>query len=349
MTAQPHDKLFKEVFGEKRYAISHFRSFLPAGLVAALDLDNAERCQGSFVDEELRGHHVDLLYKIPWRDDETDSKADSARPAMLCYLLFEHQSSEDAALPLRMLSYSLRIWKDWLKDNPISAGLPVIFPLVLYHGPHGWRSSVRFHDYFAIPNDLVEILGPHIPQHELLLTDLSRYSDDELRSGTLDAVTRLLFKHISNEPEALLEHIINHFDLVERTFAEPSGLKSVLLVLEYVLKASDIAEQEVVRLSRRLSSKVEKEIMTTAERLREEGWKKGLETGLEQGLEQGLERGLEKGQLTGKQQILIRLLRLKFGEIGDTCTSAVEGMNEAELDNAAARVLTAESLDELFK
>ncbi len=233
----------------------------------------------------------------------------------------------------RQIEASLRMWR--LRRACCVSSIPMLV----------WLGHVS-----GCASSLAKIRARSAP---LLLTDLSRYSDDELRSGTLDAVTRLLFKHISNEPEALLEHIINHFDLVERTFAEPSGLKSVLLVLEYVLKASDIAEQEVVRLSRRLSSKVEKEIMTTAERLREEGWKKGLETGLEQGLEQGLERGLErgleKGQLTGKQQILIRLLRLKFGEIGDTCTSAVEGMNEAELDNAAAHVLTAESLDELFK
>ena len=332
MTAQPHDKLFKEVFGEKRYAISHFRSFLPAGLVAALDLDNAERCQGSFVDEELRGHHVDLLYKIPWRDDETDSKADSARPAMLCYLLFEHQSSEDAALPLRMLSYSLRIWKNWLKDNTITAGLPVIVPLVLYHDHQNWRARVGFQDYFTVPNGLEDLLRPHIPQYQMLLTDLSRYSDEELRQGTLNALTLILFKHIHGDPAALLEHINNHFDLVEKVYSE-SGLNSVMILLEYLLKTSDIPEIEIVRLSRRLGSKVEEEIMTTAERLRDEGWKKGR----------------QEGRLSGKQQILMNQLRLKFGEQADALTNAVEDMDETELDNAAVRILTAESIDELFK
>jgi len=338
---QPHDKLFKEVFGDKQYAVSHFRTFLPAPLVAALDMDNAERRLGSFIDEELRGHHSDLLYEIPWLDDESCLKTDRSRPAVFCYLLFEHQRCEDAEMPLRMLAYSLRIWKTWLKDNKITAGLPVIVPLVLYHDSHTWRARVRFQDYFTIPNGLDEVLRPHIPQYQMLLTDLSRYSDEELRQGTLDALALILFKHIHSDPEALLEHINHHFDLVEKTLAAPSGFKSVTMVLEYLLKTSDIPEVEIVRLSRRLGAKVEEEIMTTAERLRDEGWKKGRQ--------KGRQEGRQEGRLTGQRQLVMRLLRLKFGDSADHRQQEIEHMGIDELDKVAAGVLTAESLDELFK
>ncbi len=143
--------------------------------------------------------------------------------------------------------------------------------------------------------------------------------------------------HNIQQTSALLSHINNHFDLVEKVFATPSGLNSVMLVLEYLLKASDISELEVVRLSRRLGSKVEAEIMTTAERLRDEGWKKGLQ------------KGRQEGRLTGQRQLVMRLLKLKFGDSADHRQPEIENMGMDELDKVAVLVLTAESLEELFK
>jgi len=77
--------------------------------------------------------------------------------------------------------------------------------------------------------------------------------------------------------------------------------------------------------------------MTTAQQLRDEG------------RQQGRQEGRQEGRLAGQQRILINQLRLKFGEQADAFTAAIENMNETELDNAAAGILTAESLDQLFK
>jgi len=45
----------------------------------------------------------------------------------------------------------------------------------------------------------------------------------------------------------------------------------------------------------------------------------------------------------------MRLLRLKFGDSADHRQQEIEHMGIDELDKVAAGVLTAESLDELFK
>ena len=84
--ATPHDALFKSVFGDPRHAAVHMERFLPTAVVERLDLEALTLRPGSFVDQELREHHADLLFEAPFQE--------GAGGAFL-YLLFEHQSSSD--------------------------------------------------------------------------------------------------------------------------------------------------------------------------------------------------------------------------------------------------------------
>jgi len=69
------------------------------------------------------------------------------------------------------------------------------------------------------------------------------------------------------------------------------------IFLLYMLKTGDLEHKELLREFRRVKFKYGEEwIMTTAERLLEEGRKQGLEKGREQGIEQGIEQGLQKGR-----------------------------------------------------
>jgi predicted transposase YdaD len=48
-------------------------------------------------------------------------------------LLFEHQSSPDAAMPFRLLRYVVRIWERWRRDHPATTTLPFV-PRSSVHG-----------------------------------------------------------------------------------------------------------------------------------------------------------------------------------------------------------------------
>jgi len=87
-----HDQFFKAVFGEPEHAIAYFQSYLPAEIVAAVDLKTATLCPGSFVDEQLSERHTDLLYQLQLAGQEA-----------LLYVLFEHQRSCDKAMMFRLL------------------------------------------------------------------------------------------------------------------------------------------------------------------------------------------------------------------------------------------------------
>ena len=62
----------------------------------------------------------------------------------------------------------------------------------------------------------------------------------------------------------------------------------------------------------------------------------------------GLEEGLEEGQHKGQAAVLTRLLTLKFGGLPDTVRQRLDQASLSELDTWAERVLSADTLDEIF-
>ena len=106
MTAAPHDALFKATFSQVELAAEELRCVLPPELVAQMDLGSLALAAGSFVDEALREQHTDLLYSVRL----------AGRPARV-YVLFEHQSSGDTWMALRLLKYMLRIWEAGVADG----------------------------------------------------------------------------------------------------------------------------------------------------------------------------------------------------------------------------------------
>ncbi len=66
MAGNPHDALFKAVFGDPEHAASALRAALPAALAGAIDWMTLARVAGSFVDGELREQHTDLLFTARW-------------------------------------------------------------------------------------------------------------------------------------------------------------------------------------------------------------------------------------------------------------------------------------------
>ena len=81
---QPHDRLFRRVFGDPKHAGSELRSVLSAEVAAHIDLDHLEPVAVSFVDDNLRQVHSDLLFRTTFDGDDA-----------YLYFLVEHQSSPD--------------------------------------------------------------------------------------------------------------------------------------------------------------------------------------------------------------------------------------------------------------
>ncbi|MFM8764829.1 MAG: Rpn family recombination-promoting nuclease/putative transposase, partial [Spartobacteria bacterium] len=129
---QPHDKLVKSTFSDPDNARAFLQAHLPRDLVGRMDWKTLELVSGTFIDPQFESTSSDLLFTV---------KIDG-RSAFL-YILFEHQNQEDPLIGLRLLTYMVHIWNDYLRNNPCATKLPPILPLVLAQDNKPWKSSTR--------------------------------------------------------------------------------------------------------------------------------------------------------------------------------------------------------------
>ena len=115
--AHTHDGFFKAVFSDPEHAGAFFQSHLPPNIVAHTDWSTLSLIPGSFVRSSLAQMHSDLLFSVRVGERET-----------LLYLVFEHQSRPDPAMPLRLLSHVIEIFLKHHKEHGFP--LPAVLPFV---------------------------------------------------------------------------------------------------------------------------------------------------------------------------------------------------------------------------
>lgn len=117
-----HDPLFKLFLREPVTARDFLEAHLPEDIRSLVHLDTLRLESGSYVDEELKELHSDILYSVKMAQDER----------CLLYCVVEHQSTEDEMMAWRMTKYTIRAMDDHLKKGYKT--LPVVVPLLFYHG-----------------------------------------------------------------------------------------------------------------------------------------------------------------------------------------------------------------------
>ena len=91
---------------------------------------------------------------------------------------------------------------------------------------------------------------------------------------------------------------------------------------------------------------------TMAERLFERGKAQGLEIGKAQGLEIGkaqiLKQAIELGERRAKQEILLKILRFRFGSVPESMTNEITSIQSlSRLDLLLEKAMTAWALNEI--
>jgi predicted transposase/invertase (TIGR01784 family) len=149
VTTSPHDALFRHTFSQPEHAASLLKDNLPAAVAARIDWSSLELQPGSFVSDELRWRHSDLIFRARMGD----------RDALL-YFVVEHQSSEDLLMPWRMLSYVVRLCDSVLANDSKRTTLPAVIPIVVHHGKSPWKASQNLHDIIDLDDALKQELAP---------------------------------------------------------------------------------------------------------------------------------------------------------------------------------------------
>jgi predicted transposase YdaD len=191
---QPHDKLVKSTFSDPDNARAFLQAQLPRKLSRRMDWNSLTLVSGSFIDSEFAATSSDLLFT---------AKIDG-QPAFL-YILFEHQNQEDPLIGLRLLTYMVRIWNDYLRNNSSVTKLPPILPLVLAQDNKPWKTSTRFADLIDIPEGAGEI-KKHIPDFEFQLVELFRMPFEKILGTPMGILTLRALK--AEKLQALLDDLV---------------------------------------------------------------------------------------------------------------------------------------------
>ena len=290
---QPHDHLFKRVFGIPREVASFLKAWLPAPLRRSLRWSTLKRHPSSFIDSALHGTASDLLFEI------ARAAPGAGQARLWLYLLFEHQSSPDHWLRLRLLGYCCRIWERDLQIEGGARYLRPIVPLVFYQGKSGWRPSSNFADlYPAAARD-----WPWLPRFEHLLFDQTRVSPAQaagrVRARLLQLAMMHAYDHAAPEARKLMKPLL---DALEREGG--AGPDDMRMFVRYILETGpdDTPEAMGEILSRTAAGG---EMRTSGERLRQEGRQAGRNEMLaivEQRHREGRSEGQREGRLEGQRE-----------------------------------------------
>jgi len=320
MTTTPHDALVKRTFSQIEHAAGLLRVVLPSAIAARIDLATLALCDSSFVDQLLSDSHTDLLFSV----NVTGQK-------VLIYVLFEHQSTVDALMPLRLLEYMVRIWDRHHQAHPQGKCLPPIVPVVLHHSRSGWSASTTFEGLLDVDEATLEALGEHTVRLRFVLDDLSKATDESLEARAMSALGRVVLwclRH-AREPDELIQRLRGVRDLLAEVRRTSAGREALQMIWAYILtvhenKPQNNPEEVMARLMEAAGEEAKNEFVSMADWLR------------------------EQGREQGERKILLKQLRLRFGEIEEAVVERIRAAGLEQVERWAELVLTARTLDEVL-
>ncbi|OJH42349.1 hypothetical protein BON30_03860 [Cystobacter ferrugineus] len=298
------------------------------------------------VDPELRETESDLLFTARLRTGRS----------LLLYVLLEHQSSVDRWMALRMLRYVVRHVERWRQEHPEHM-LPVILPLVMYHGPEGaWSAPRRVEDLFELPGDSEEERQrwrAWVPRFEYLLDDLTAEREEALKARPGPPLARLAWLVLRyGRTEELARKLPEWVGLFAQVQAAPEGAEHLRVVIRYLLWTGDKAVHDATGqvLHSVLDEQRTEELMRSyGEELIEQGRQQGLAQGMEKGLVRGREEGLARGMSRGRAESILRILALRGIHVEEGARQRVLDCTDLDtLDRWFDRALQATTLCEVL-
>ena len=303
----PHDKLFRKSFRDPANAAGFLRHEIPAALAERIDWERLHLESGSFVDSHFREGESDLLFSAPFSGGKC-----------FLYILFEHQSTPEPTMALRLLRYMVRIWEGEMdRRRPgETAKLSPILPVVLTQNSKVWRMPPRFSALFDLPAEFENDLLAFVPDFLFRLVQLAEIPFDAIRGTPAGIVTLRVLK--AERDSKLLGDEVWDEELLAR-------LSRYFLdyVVRYIVKGGVDTAAFESRIKSVANPKIKSTAMTIAEELRQQGLQKGIREGILDNLE------------------------VRFGSVPEGLREAVEEVSEEtrlrELHKAS---ITSQSLEE---
>ena len=341
-----HDSFFRETFSRRDVAEGFLRAYLPSALAEAIDWPTLAIAKDSFVEQALRNHFSDLLYRVR-----------HAGRDISVYLLLEHKSHPDHWVALQLLRYQVRIWELHRKQKPREP-LPPIVPLVLYHGDRRWRTSDHFHGRFG---GLDETLAPYVPAFRFEICDLTMPEPADIRGTVLSRLVLLALKHVFDpDPKQALARIL---PLAREILSRDTALEMLEVLLRCYVQATQALDEDDIR--ELIDATGDDDMATFIDRYIEQGRQQGLHAGIELGRQEGRQEGRREGKQEGRREgrregrqegrqegqaeLLLRQMGRKFGPLTPRQKRRIEQADGEALLRWSEQLLFADTADEALR
>jgi predicted transposase/invertase (TIGR01784 family) len=223
----PHDKFFKETFSHKDTVESFIKEYLPESISKQVDFKTLEILKDSFIDKELSEHFSDILYQ-----------AEITGKSSYLYLLFEHKSFEDPFVFFQLLRNMVKIWEQYFKQNPSAKKLPIVIPIIIYHGQKAWSIANSITPLFDPSEELLK----YIPDFSSEIIDVSHIPDDIMRGEIALRVLFLVQKYV-HSPQ-LYDKLTEIFVMLSSISTDNAKTKFVETVLRYLTATVEKEKKE---------------------------------------------------------------------------------------------------------
>ena len=314
-----HDLSYRLFFAHRRMIQDLLREIVGEGWVERIDFDSGERVEASFVSARHESRESDVIWKF--------RRQDGGEPVYV-YILLEFQSRPDPSMPVRFMGYESLFYQSLMAGRPAIASrkLPPVIPILVYNGLEPWN----------VATDLGSMIGDLDPSAEIYRPRLRYRLVDEAAYPREDLVAL-------SSPVADLFRIERSRDWLE-VRSSVHRLRQSIPPSEAALRRAFETWLQKVILPRFGISLDEATAALTLEE---------METMLAESIDRWnreiREEGRQEGRQEGEARVVLRQLRLKFGPLEPALEDRVRSADTERLLDWGERVLTAESLQEVFR
>jgi len=308
-----HDLSYRLFFSHLRMIRDLLREIVGERWVELLDFDSGELVNTSFV-KGFKNRETDIIWKF--------RRKDGGDPVYV-YILMEFQSRPDPSMPVRFMVYVGLFYQALLDSQPAAARrkLPLVIPIVMNTGGERWN----------VATDLGSLIGDLDPSAEIYRPQLRYHLIDEA------AYPREVLAAL-NSPVADLFRLETSADWSEVRSSVHRLRQSLAPAESSLREAFGSWLQEVILPRLGLSG----EAVSTKRTLEE------VETMLAESIDRWNREIREGGRQEEGVRMVLRLLRLKFGPLEAEIENRVRSADADRLLEWGERVLTAESLQDVF-
>ncbi len=307
--AQPHDKYAKSILSNVEVARSLIEAHLPPELVKRIDMNSLQLTNKSFVSEELKQLHSDVIYRL---------NIDNQKGYV--YYCIENQSTADKKLPLRILDYNIELMKQHLNEG--NEKLPIIINEVIYAGTESpYPYTIDIMDMFENP-----ALANEVMFKPAKMTDLTVKTNEELLQDGIAGLMEVMIKQ-----GVLRDHINFIKNNPQLTYSIVNSIFGYTSVLYFLATGEVSNPEELVKAMVEAAPNKEKQIMTAAAQLIQKGRQEGIEVGVAKGRLEGKLEGRQEGKLETAQNMLQKHLSIEL--IRDITGLSIEQIKALDIVN----------------